>query len=97
MATAEKRGTAHLLPDAESVLTAVRESTEVQKLWENYRTKFNYASDISWDTVNRSVREICMDAGFDVNRPSALERLADYKERIEPAAKSQKQKTEPQR
>ena len=96
-ATAEKRGTAHLLSDAESVLTAVRESTEVQKLWENYRTKFNYASDISWSTVNRSVKEICTDAGLAVNRPSALERLADNQARIEPAVKSQKQKTEPQR
>lgn len=96
-ATADKRGSVNLIPDAEKVLYDVHNNAEMQGLWDNYRRKFSYALDISWSSVMRSVREIAIDTGLPVKKPSALEYLADRKEQAVPTEKTSKHKIEPER
>lgn len=67
-ATAEKRGSAFLMPNAEEVLCVVYNSVEMQKLWENYRKKFSYASDISWHSIMCSIRQIAAETGLPVEQ-----------------------------
>ena len=67
-ATAEKRGSAFLIPKAEEVLCVVYNSVEMQKLWENYRKKFSYASDISWHSIMCSIRQIAAETGLPVEQ-----------------------------
>lgn len=69
-ATAQKRGSAASLSNAEAVLCDVHNSKAMQALWDNYRAKFSYAADISWSDVNLSVRKIAINAGLPVKRPS---------------------------
>ena len=67
-ATAEKRGSAFLIPKAEEVMYKVYNSVEMQKLWENYRKKFSYASDISWHSIMCSIRQIAAETGLPVEQ-----------------------------
>ena len=96
-ATADKRGSVNLLTDAEKVLCDVHNSAEMQGLWDNYRKKFSYALDISWSSVMRSVRQIAIDTGLPVKKPSVLEHLSDRKEQAAPTKKTSKHKSEPER
>lgn len=57
-ATAKKRRTEHHLKDAIDVFDEVENDTVIQKLWEAYRKKFFYASEISWEDVMTSVRAL---------------------------------------
>lgn len=68
MATAEKRGSAFLIPKAEEVMYKVYNSVEMQKLWDNYRKKFSYASDISWHSIMCSIRQIAAETGLPVEQ-----------------------------
>ena len=67
-ATAEKRGSAFLIPKAEEVMCVVYNSVEMQKLWDNYRKKFSYASDISWHSIMCSIRQIAAETGLPVEQ-----------------------------
>ena len=67
-ATAEKRGSAFLIPKAEEVMCVVYNSGEMQKLWDNYRKKFSYASDISWHSIMCSIRQIAAETGLPVEQ-----------------------------
>jgi len=67
-ATAEKRSSENLIPHAEKVLCDILDSTEMQELWDNYRKKFSYASDISWSSVISSVRQIAIETGLPVKK-----------------------------
>ena len=67
-ATAEKRGSAFLIPKAEEVMCVVYNSGEMQKLWDNYREKFSYASDISWHSIMCSIRQIAAETGLPVEQ-----------------------------
>jgi predicted nucleotidyltransferase component of viral defense system len=57
-ATATKRdavfSSVNLLPELEKVLT----DTEIKRLWENYRKKFNYAADLEWNEIMESLRKL---------------------------------------
>jgi len=86
-ATSKKRGSVPLMQNAEQTLQNILDSQEMQRLWKNYRSKYKYSSDISWDTVNHSVRSMAESAGLletlvlsDVlkdnnHKPSILKRL----------------------
>lgn len=76
-ATSRKRGSTALMAEAEKVLTDLHDDKNVRALWENYRTKFNYAADISWNTALRSARRLALSAGLDVRKPSVLEQLRE--------------------
>lgn len=58
MATANKRGTTPLLKNAGQTIQEIEESAVLQDLWNSYRNKFSYASDIPWESVIQSVRAV---------------------------------------
>ena len=72
-ATSRKRGSLSLMANAEKVLADLRDSKEMSALWENYRSKFRYAADISWGKVLLSVRQAAKFAGLQVETPSVFE------------------------
>ena len=72
-ATSRKRGSLSLMANAEKVLTDLHDSKEMSALWENYRSKFRYAADISWGKVLLSVRQAAKFAGLQVETPSVFE------------------------
>ena len=57
-ATAKKRGTEQHLQDAIEIFHEVESDTGMQKLWQAYQKKFSYASEISWEEVMKSAREL---------------------------------------
>ena len=71
--TSRKRGNLSLMANAEKVLADLRDSKEMSALWENYRSKFRYAADISWGKVLLSVRQAAKFAGLQVETPSVFE------------------------
>lgn len=69
-ATSRKRYTLVLLENAEKVMADLHDSKPMIELWNNYRSKFSYAANISWNEVLRSVRLLSFSAGLKVERPS---------------------------
>lgn len=57
-ATARKRETEKYLPNALAVCDEVENSPAMLKLWVSYQKKFSYASDLSWNIVMESVRNL---------------------------------------
>jgi predicted nucleotidyltransferase component of viral defense system len=57
--TSNKRGSSAVVSDMDIILNEVENSPEITALWKNYQRKFEYASDIGWDDVMRSVRKLC--------------------------------------
>lgn len=41
----------------------IENSSALQSLWENYRTSFDYAADIQWETIIRAFRQMYDMAG----------------------------------
>ena len=58
LATAKKRETEYHLSDAQEIFDEIQNDSNMQKLWKSYQKKFSYASDISWEMVMESVREL---------------------------------------
>ena len=63
MATAEKRGSSGLMSEAEHILETIHGSKYMIELWNNYSSKFSYASDVSWDMVITATRKIAECSG----------------------------------
>ena len=59
-ATCRKRGTEDLFKKAEPIIETISEDSSLGELWEQYRKKFNYASEISYDDVIGSVSELAV-------------------------------------
>ena len=57
-ATAHKRGSSAGLEDAEQIVSTVHTDAVMQDLWENYRKKFSYAAELSWETVIGTIRKL---------------------------------------
>ncbi len=57
-ATAGKRGSLNQLREADSILNAIEESTELQQLWKEYQQKYKYAASITWENVIGSTRKL---------------------------------------
>lgn len=64
IATAEKKGSSKLLPNTEHIVNGIHSSKYMIDLWDNYCSKFSYASDISWDMVITATRRITVCAGL---------------------------------
>ena len=96
-ATAEKRGSTELLRNAEQVLGDICASRDMQALWDSYRKKFSYASDIAWEDINCSVRQLAIDTELLVQKQSILEQLRTTKVQPAAARKTTKSKSDPQR
>lgn len=58
LATAHKRGSEKYLNQAEEVFNEVENDSVMQKLWETYRKKFSYASDLEWDVIMKAIRRL---------------------------------------
>ena len=56
--TSEKRGSISLLPDVDLIVNEIAESTLLIDLWRNYQRKFDYATDVLWDDVMKSVERL---------------------------------------
>jgi len=41
------------------ILNEIAESAEMKSLWKNYQRKFDYAADIDWDDMMRTVKKVC--------------------------------------
>ena len=63
-ATAKKRVTEHYLSDAVKIFEEVQNNFNMQKLWASYQKKFDYASDISWETVMESTKKLYSISGL---------------------------------
>jgi len=57
--TCNKRNSSAIMNDAELILQEIESSTEIMALWKNYRAKFDYAANIEWSSVMKSVRALC--------------------------------------
>jgi predicted nucleotidyltransferase component of viral defense system len=58
MQTTLKRGSTPAVQDATLTLKEVEGSVEMQRLWENYQNKFDYAKEVSWSNVIISVQSL---------------------------------------
>jgi predicted nucleotidyltransferase component of viral defense system len=58
-ATAEHRGTTEQIRDTANLLHMISESKDLQDMWRKYQRQFNYASDIGWEKIMRSIADIC--------------------------------------
>lgn len=58
LATAHKRGSEKYLNQAEEVFDEVENDSVMQKLWEAYRKKFSYSSDLEWDVIMKVIRRL---------------------------------------
>lgn len=58
LATAHKRGSEKYLNQAEEVFDEVENDSVMQKLWEAYRKKVSYASDLEWDVIMKVIRRL---------------------------------------
>lgn len=56
--TAEKRGSLSVIDHVGTTIDEIENSSALQSLWENYRTSFDYAADIQWETIIRAFRQM---------------------------------------
>ena len=57
--TSKKRGSSAMANDASLILDEIQANSEMIALWKNYQKRFDYAADIGWDDVLKSVRTLC--------------------------------------
>ena len=57
-ATSEKRGTTEMIPRLDAILEAVRTDPVMKELWERYRKENFFVGDLSWEDVNKSVKDL---------------------------------------
>lgn len=58
LATAHKLGSEKYLNQAEEVFDEVENDSVMQKLWEAYRKKFSYSSDLEWDVIMKAIHRL---------------------------------------
>ena len=56
--TALKRGSIDRLKDYKEIISSVMDSEKMQRFWNKYREDFNYAADITFETVCRTIIEV---------------------------------------
>ena len=69
-ATASKRKTTHLFPEAEEILTLLDSSVKMQDSWKQYQKSTSYAAEVPWHDVMWHVRNLCVESGLAVRKPS---------------------------
>ncbi len=64
--TAEKRGTSLQMRDAPGVISMLEASPVMIDLWERYRKKYSYASDVTWEMAIGALKALKekVEAGF---------------------------------
>lgn len=56
--TSRERGSVTVVRGAELILDEVGTSPKIAALWKSYQNKFDYAADVSWGDVMKSVRKL---------------------------------------
>lgn len=54
--TCKRRGTKYLLGQNEEILSAIESDEQLRKLWDSYRRKFSYASEITYQDMIDSIK-----------------------------------------
>ncbi len=62
------------------MLSALQKNTFVQDLWERYQKKNTYAKNYSWEEIMMSAREVCLETGLPVEKPSTQVKLNQQRE-----------------
>jgi len=57
--TSSKRGSFAVTESMALILDEAENSFDMMALWKNYQRKFEYAVNISWDDIMRTVRRLC--------------------------------------
>lgn len=57
-ATCAKRGTNFSVQESDVILNEIRQSPEMQRLWQNYQRKYEYADEITWEAVMDAIYSI---------------------------------------
>ena len=58
IATCKKRETTQMISRLDSILSAVSEDQVMESMWNRYKEENFFVGDISWNVVNRSVKEL---------------------------------------
>lgn len=57
-ATAEHRGSTELIEDRIGIIERLAENYDLRNMWEKYRQRFSYASEIEYEDIIRVLREL---------------------------------------
>lgn len=57
-ATCRKRESFEVMKRGSSILEQIYRDMDMKALWENYRKKFDYAKDYTWDQVMESIQRL---------------------------------------
>ena len=58
-ATCRKRGSETILSEYRRILEEIEASSAMQKFWNNYQKKNEYAAGIAWEEVIKAIRTLC--------------------------------------
>ena len=56
--TSKERATMNVISEWEMIVSEIESSKDLQKLWNQYRNKYEYAKDITWNEIILVTREI---------------------------------------
>lgn len=62
--TTLKRGSIDRLKDYKEIINSIMDSEKTQRFWNKYREDFNYAADITFETVCRTIIEVMDKVNF---------------------------------
>lgn len=62
--TTLKRGSIDRLKDYKEIINSIMDSEKMQRFWNKYREDFNYAADITFETVCRTIIEVMDKVNF---------------------------------
>lgn len=58
LSLSEHRGSTEQIADVKGILNQIEDSNELKEMWDKYRKKFAYASDISYENVMKALHDI---------------------------------------
>jgi predicted nucleotidyltransferase component of viral defense system len=56
--TAENRHSLEYIANADNVIAEIEINADIQRLWQNYQQKYDYAKDVNWDSVIDAVKKL---------------------------------------
>jgi hypothetical protein len=59
LATALHRGTTDQIADVSTLLQIITDSAELRQMWEKYCREFDYAKDVTYEQVIKTLKELC--------------------------------------
>ena len=59
-ATAEHRGSKENIADRAGIITRISESSDLQEMWKKYQRRFPYATEIGYEEIIRTLRELLL-------------------------------------